>query len=99
MHAEFQSRRHAEVAPSTAKPPEELGVLIRTGRHNPSAGSDDLGADEVVACQTELRGQVADPAAERETGHPGRADDAPGRDEAEGLRRRVEVEPRRAPLR
>jgi hypothetical protein len=43
-----------------------------------------------------LGGQVADAAAEREPADAGGADDASRRDEAERLRRRVEVEPRRA---
>src|SRR5918995_3657121 len=45
-----------------------------------------------------LRGQVPDPAAEGKATHPGRPDDASGRDEPEGLRRRVQVEPGRATL-
>jgi hypothetical protein len=40
-----------------------------------------------------LRGEVADSAAEGEAGNAGRADHASGSDEAERLRRRVEVEP------
>ncbi len=60
---------------------------------------NDLSADEVVARQAVLRRQVPDAAAEREPPDPGRADDASGRDEAERLGRRVEVEPGRAALR
>jgi hypothetical protein len=45
-----------------------------------------------------LRGQVTYPAAEGESGHAGRADHAPRRNQTDGLRRRVEIEPGRAAL-
>jgi hypothetical protein len=66
--------------------------------HHGAAGRDQLGADEVVARETVLRRQVADPTAEYESGDSGRADDASVRVEAGRLRRRVELEPPRAAL-
>jgi hypothetical protein len=45
-----------------------------------------------------LGGEVADAAAEREAGHTGGPDHSSGRDETDLVRRRVEVEPGRAPL-
>ena len=98
MEAELEPRRDAEVAASASKPPQELRVLIGISADHGATGRDQLGADEVVARETVLRRQVADPAAERETGDSGRADHASGGDEAGGLRRRVELEPPRAAL-
>src|SRR4051812_2816160 len=57
MEAELQSRRHAEVAASAAEAPEQLGVLV--GVVDRPVRGDDLRADEVVARQAVLRGQVA----------------------------------------
>ena len=71
----------------------------RPARTVSPAGVVTCGAQQSVAGEAELRGQVADPAAEREAGDPGRADHASRGDEAVGLRRAVEVEPGRAALR
>lgn len=96
MQAELQSRRDAEVTASAAERPEEIGVLVGACANHGPGRRDELRSDEVVARQAVLRGQVADAAAEAQPAHTGGADDAPGSDEAEGLGRRVEVEPRRA---
>ena len=83
----------AEVAAAAAQAPEELlmaGVLgaddpLRRGRHRR--------AEQVVAGEAVLGGEVADAAAEGEAGDAGRADHATGGDQAVGLGRLVEVEP------
>src|SRR5215468_11988164 len=98
MQLELQPRRHAEVAPAAAKSPQELGILIRACPDHRAAGSHELGTDEVVAGETVLSGEMADSAAEGQPGDPGRADDAPRRDETEALGRRVEIEPGRAAI-
>src|SRR5262245_66493743 len=66
MQAELQSRRHAEVASSASQSPEQLCLLILACAHDGAVGSDDLGADQVVACQAVLRGEVADSTAKGE---------------------------------
>ena len=89
-------RRSCRRAPRS--PQSSSGFSSSLARTTDPSGRDDLGADEVVAGEAVLGGQVADAAAEGEPAHACRADDAAGRDEAEGLRRRVEVEPGRAAL-
>jgi hypothetical protein len=96
VQVEVQAGRHAEVAPSTAEAPEEIRVLIGTCLNHGPVRSHDLCSDEVVARQAVLRGQVADAAAEAEPADAGGADDASGRDEADRLGGRVEIEPGRA---
>ena len=71
MQAELQLRRDAEVAAATAQRPEQLGVLIGARTNRRPVRGDDLGADEVVAGETVLCGQMADPAPEGESGHAG----------------------------
>ena len=93
MQAELEPRGDAEVAAPAPKRPEQLAVVVRARPDHAPVGRDDLGAEQVVARQSVLRGQVADSAAERETGHTRRTHHATRSDEAEGLRRRVEVEP------
>jgi hypothetical protein len=93
MQAELQLRRHTEVASSTSEPPEKLGLLILACAHHRAVGSDDLGAEQVVACQTVLRGEVTDSAAKGQAGHAGGADNTARSDQPEGLCRRVEIEP------
>jgi Family of unknown function (DUF6157) len=83
----------SEVAASTSQRPEKIGVLVRAGVDLRCCGRDHVRSNQVVACQTVLRGQVADPAAEGETAHPGGAHDPSRRAETERLRRQVEVEP------
>jgi hypothetical protein len=99
MQAELQLAGDAEIAAPATKRPEQLVVRVRAGMDHRAIGGHDLGAEQVVAGQAVLRGQVADSAAEGETGHTRRAHHATRRDEAEGLGRGVEVEPGRAALR
>ena len=96
MEAEVQPRRDTEVAASAAERPEQLRVLLRSREDDRSVGRHQLRTHEVVAGEAVLRGEVPDATAEREPAHARRADDAPGRDQAERLRRRVEVEPGRS---
>ena len=95
VQAEVETRRDAEVPATPAEGPEEL----RVRRDHAPVGRDELGADEVVAREAVLRRQVADAPAQRQAADTRRPDDPSGRDEAVGLRRRVEVEPGRAAAR
>src|SRR2546421_547874 len=95
MQLELQSRRHTEVAPAAAKAPQQLGILFRACADQRAIGSHDLGTGKTVAGEAVLSGEMADSSAEGQPGHPGRADDAPGRYETEALGRRVEIEPPR----
>jgi len=88
----------AEVAAPSAKPPEQLGVLIVARAHDLPARADHLRGDQVVAGESILGGQVTDPATEGETRDARGADYAAGRDQAVCLSRGVEVEPSGAAL-
>jgi hypothetical protein len=99
VQPEVQPRRNTEVAATAAEPPEQLGVLVNGGAHQTSVGRHELGADEVVAGEPVLRGQMSDSAAESQPADAGRPDYASGRNQAERVRRGVEVEPRGAAFR
>ena len=96
VQAKVETRDDPEVPAAAPKPPQQLGVVLGARQRHRPVGSDELGADEGVARQPVLRGQVADPAAEGQSRHAGRPDDAARRDQAVRLRGGVEVEPRRA---
>jgi hypothetical protein len=53
---------------------------------------------DCFASEAVLSREMADPSAQGQPGHPGRADDAPGRNQTEALGRRVEIEPRRTAI-
>ena len=93
MEAKLELRGDPEVPATASEPPEQLGVLVPARTDEGPVRSHELGADEVVARQAVLRGQVTDPATESQAGNARGAHDAAGRDEADCLRRRVEVEP------
>ena len=97
MQLELQPRCHTEVASAAAKPPQQLGILIRACPDHRAIWRHELGTDEIVASEAVLGGEMADSPAQGQPGHPGRADDASGRDEPEALGRRVEIEPPRTP--
>jgi hypothetical protein len=53
-------------APATAaQRPEELGVLVAAGAHEPAVGGDDLGGEQPVAGEAVAAAEPAQPAAER----------------------------------
>src|SRR4029079_14792295 len=74
VKAELEPRGDAEVGTPAAKSPKQLGVRVPARANHVAAGGHQLGADQVVAGEPVLGGQVADAAAEREAGDPGGAD-------------------------
>ena len=78
--AEGEAGDDAEVAAAAAQRPEQLGVLARADLDHLAARQHELKGDEVVAGEAVLAGEPADPAAERQAGHPGLGHD-PGRDD------------------
>ena len=82
-----------KLPPPPRSPQSSSGFASSLARHHVAPGSHQLGADQVVAGEPVLGGQVADATAERQAGDPGGADHAAWRCEAVRLRRRVEVEP------
>ncbi len=99
MQAQLDLGGDAEVAAAASQAPEELLVTIRPSADDLAGRGEHLGAQHPIAGEAELRGQVADPTAQREAGDPGRPDHASWGDEAVGLRRAVEVQPGRSALR
>ena len=98
MQAELEGCGDAEVASAAAERPEQLGVVLLPRDDDRAARRHDLRANETVAAESVLRGEVSDAAAERQPGDAGGADDPARRREPERLRGRVEVEPRRSTL-
>ena len=63
VQAEIQSRHHAEVAASAAKPPEEICVLVGAHVNHDSIRCDNLCSNNVVTGKAVLRSQVAEASA------------------------------------
>ena len=88
----------AEVAATAAQPPEELGVLVRSGPDHVAVGGDHLEGLDVVAGQAVLPGEPAHAAAEGEPADPGVRDVAGRGGEPMRLRGLVEGAEQRAAL-
>jgi hypothetical protein len=78
VEPELGLRDDPEVAAATAKPPEQLGVLILARADDLAGRGDELGSDQVVAGEAALRGQVADPSSKGETVTPVEPTTPPG---------------------
>ena len=87
----------AEAAAAAAQRPEQLGVLVLGGAHDPAVPGDELGGDEVVAGQPVLALEPARAAAEREPGDAGGGDAPAGRGEPVRAAWRGRRRPRCAP--
>jgi hypothetical protein len=59
-----------EVAAAAAERPEQIGVLLRVGSHEPAVGRDELGGQQVVDREPVLSHEVADAVAEGEPADP-----------------------------
>jgi hypothetical protein len=98
VEAELEFGGDPEVAAAAAQSPEEVGVLGLTRLEEVALGGDHVGGDEVVDREPLLSMEPADPAAEREAGHAGVADEAAGGRETELLGLAVELAPENAGL-
>src|SRR5829696_3376154 len=98
VKAEIGMRDHTEVPAASAKPPEQLGVLVLAHADDLADRGNELGRKHLVTSEPVLSGQVADSASKGETRDTGRADYAAGRYQAVGLGRGVEVQPGGAAL-
>ena len=99
MQLELERRDDAVVPAPAAERPEEI-VVLPVGRVQlPAVRGDHVGRQQVVERQTEPSREVADPATQRQPADAGGRDDAAGGGQPEGVRRVVEVTPRRATLR
>ncbi|CAH0307982.1 hypothetical protein SRABI128_04405 [Microbacterium sp. Bi128] len=99
VHPVLERRHDAEVPAAAAQRPEQVLVLAFAGGKEFSLGRDDVGREEVVAAEAILAAQVSNAAAEGQPGDAGRADNAAGSCQPEGMGRVVEVGPRRTRLR
>ena len=98
MAAELERGHHAEVTAAAAQRPEQVRVLVGASGDERAVGEHDVRGQQAVDREPEPPGQVAGPAAERETGDPGGAEDARGDGQAEGARGVVDVAPDAAAL-
>ena len=97
----FERRHDAEVAAATAQAPEEVRILLVVRLQQSTVRGDDIRGEHVVACETEMAPDAAEPAAEREPASARVRHRARGRDESERPRLAIEVaeqrcRPRRA---
>src|SRR5579859_7038666 len=93
VQLEFQRRHHPEVASTATQRPEQVWVLLRTGRDEVSVGCNHISGDQVVNTQTAATGQIANATAEGEAGDTGGRDDAACGGKAERVGGVVEVSP------
>ena len=98
MERELEARDDPEVAAASAQTPQQPGPLGLTDGHDVAVGRHDVSADQVVARQSVLALQPADPAAQREAGDAGGRDQAAGRRESVSRGRGIEVGPGRTGL-
>ena len=71
MAAERERGDDAEVAAAAPERPEQVTVRAGTRGNKATVGQHDIGGDQVVDCQAEAAGEVADSAAERQSANPG----------------------------
>lgn len=76
--------------------PEQLAVLVLTGRHRPAVGRGELNLEQVVARETPLPLEPAGTATQRQAGDTGRRDAATSGGQSVCLGGPVEVAPGRA---
>src|SRR5215471_9304556 len=99
MQAILQRRRHAEVAPTAANGPEQIGPLILAGMQCLPFGADEFDALEVVEREAVLSHQPAKTAAEGEARDSRAGNDTAGDGQAVLLCRAIELGPGDASLR
>src|SRR4030095_2814400 len=88
---ELELRRDPEVAASSTETPEEVGVLLLTGLHEFTLGSDEVDGEQVVDGETELSHREADPSAKRQPCDARVREDPGGNGESKGLRLAVQL--------
>ena len=93
---ELEGRHDAEVAAAAADRPEQVGVVLLAGDVEGAVAGDHVRGQQVVEREAEPPREVADAAAEGQPADAGGRDDAARRGQPEGVRRGVQVAPRRA---
>ncbi|MNY43526.1 hypothetical protein D3C86_1784910 [compost metagenome] len=91
MELELEAGDDTEVATAPPQPPKEIRVFRCAGVQLTAIRRDDFRGEQVVDGHAELPAQPAEPAAERQAGHPRGRVDAQGRGEAVGLYGRIDV--------
>ena len=80
VELKLEAGHDAEIAAAAAQRPEQIRILARARSHQPPVGEHHVGRDEMVDRQAEAAAQIADAAAERQSGDAGvRHDPARGR--------------------
>ena len=85
MNSILERRDDAKIAAAAPQAPEEVRVLIRTGRQKLPVGDNEIRRQQVVAAETVLPHQPAEAAAQGQSGNAGRRDDPAGAGQSKGL--------------
>ena len=93
MKREGECGSHANVSAAAAHCPEEIRIFFGAARENTAVGGHYLCGDQIVHGHAVQRHQPSDSAAERQSSHAGRGDDAARRGETVLLRRHIECAP------
>ena len=99
VQPELERRHHPEVRPGAAESPEEIGVFVLAGAHDPTVRRHDLGGDQVVDGQPVPAHEPAHAAAQGEAADPRVADHADRTGQPKGLGLPVELGEQRATCR
>jgi hypothetical protein len=92
------SRNSNAVAAAAAQGPEQIGLLLGAGAHQPAVGGDELDREEIIERKPVLAHEPADAAAEGQSGYPGAGHHAARNGEPGKLRFAIELAPGDAPL-
>ena len=96
VHLEQERGDDAEVAAAAANGPEQVGVLLGIGGHEPAVGQHHVHFEDVVDGEAAFAGEMTEPAAQRQPADAGGRDDAGRHGIAERVRRVIDIAPRAA---
>src|SRR5207247_1199095 len=84
---------NAEVAATSADCPEQVGMLLGTGRDKAAIGEHHVNAEQVVDRQSQCTREVAGASAQRQSTDTGRRNETTGRGQPEGMSSMVHLAP------
>ena len=98
MQRELETGDDTEIAAAAFQRPQQVGIFIGRGMHQPAVGRDHVGGHEIVDRQAIAAPEPAHAARQRQAGDTGIGDDAARGSESEGLGLAIDVTPGGAAL-